>query len=158
MEAQVGPLTLRGVIDRLELGPSGELVVTGADAEVSEEDALLEFAACMRENGVEDFEDPDVSAEGEVQFNFRGGGEASDVDRETQIHGLAAVLGFVSNTGIAGLTVGGGFGYLSRKYGWTSDNVRSMNMVTADGKLVRASETENADLFWGLRGGGGNFG
>jgi FAD/FMN-containing dehydrogenase len=81
-----------------------------------------------------------------------------DVDRETQIHGLAAVLGFVSNTGIAGLTVGGGFGYLTRKYGWTSDNVLGMEMVTADGRVVRASEKENSDLFWALRGGGGNFG
>ena len=81
-----------------------------------------------------------------------------DVDRETQLHGLAAVLGFVSETGITGLTLGGGFGYLTRQYGWTSDTVRSMDMVTADGRLVRASEAENADLFWGLRGGGGNFG
>ncbi|MDX1546504.1 MAG: FAD-binding oxidoreductase [Rhodothermales bacterium] len=82
----------------------------------------------------------------------------SDVDRETQVHGLAAVLGFVSTTGIAGLTLGGGFGYLSRRFGWTSDMVRSMEVVTADGRVVRASETENSDLFWGLRGGGGNFG
>ena len=81
-----------------------------------------------------------------------------DVDRETQVHGLAAVLGFVSETGIAGLTLGGGFGYLSRRYGWTSDNVLSMDMVTAQGDLVHASEKENSDLFWGLRGGGGNFG
>lgn len=81
-----------------------------------------------------------------------------DVDRETQIHGLATVLGFVSNTGIAGLTLGGGFGYLSRRYGWTSDNVRSITLVTAQGSIVRASEQENTDLFWGLRGGGGNFG
>jgi FAD/FMN-containing dehydrogenase len=81
-----------------------------------------------------------------------------DVDRETQLHGLAAVLGFVSATGIAGLTLGGGFGYTSRRFGWTSDNVRSMDLVTADGHLVHASEEENADLFWGLRGGGGNFG
>jgi FAD/FMN-containing dehydrogenase len=81
-----------------------------------------------------------------------------DVDRETQLHGLAAVLGFVSNTGIAGLTLGGGFGYLSRRFGWTSDTVTSIDLVTAEGRLVRASEKENADLFWGLRGGGGNFG
>jgi FAD/FMN-containing dehydrogenase len=81
-----------------------------------------------------------------------------DVDRETQVHGLAAVLGFVSATGIAGLTLGGGFGYLTRRYGWTSDNVRSITVVTAEGKVVKASEQQHADLFWGLRGGGGNFG
>jgi FAD/FMN-containing dehydrogenase len=81
-----------------------------------------------------------------------------DVDRETQVHSLAAVLGFVSNTGIAGLTLGGGFGYLTRKFGWSSDNVLSMEVVTVNGGVVRASEKENADLFWGLRGGGGNFG
>ena len=81
-----------------------------------------------------------------------------DVDRETQVHGLAAVLGFVSMTGIAGLTLGGGFGYLTRRLGWSSDNVLSMDVVTADGRVVRASERENSDLFWGLRGGGGNFG
>lgn len=82
----------------------------------------------------------------------------SDVDRETQVHGLAAVLGFVSNTGIAGLTLGGGFGYVTRRFGWTSDNILSMELVTAEGRVVRASEKENSDLFWGLRGGGGNFG
>jgi FAD/FMN-containing dehydrogenase len=81
-----------------------------------------------------------------------------DVDRETQVHGLAAVLGFVSLTGIAGLTLGGGFGYLTRRWGWTSDTVVGMDVVTADARLVRASSDENADLFWGLRGGGGNFG
>ena len=82
----------------------------------------------------------------------------SDVDRETQLHGLAAVMGFVSTTGVAGLTLGGGFGYLTRRYGYTSDTVESMEMVTADGSVVKASADENADLFWGLRGGGGNFG
>jgi FAD/FMN-containing dehydrogenase len=81
-----------------------------------------------------------------------------DVDRETQLRGQAAVLGFVSQTGIAGLTLGGGFGYLTRRWGWTSDNVTGMDLVTADGRLVHASEDENPDLFWGLRGGGGNFG
>ena len=81
-----------------------------------------------------------------------------DVDRETQLHGLAAVLGFVSLTGIAGLTLGGGIGSLTRRWGWTSDNVVGMDVVTAEGQLVRATSDENADLFWGLRGGGGNFG
>ncbi|MGA0612052.1 FAD-binding oxidoreductase [Caldimonas sp. KR1-144] len=81
-----------------------------------------------------------------------------DVDRETQLHGLAAVLGFVSATGIAGLTVGGGFGYLTRRHGWTCDNLVSMEVVTADGEILRASADEHEDLFWALRGGSGNFG
>ncbi len=81
-----------------------------------------------------------------------------DVDRETQVHGLATVLGFVSLTGIAGLTLGGGFGYLTRRWGWTSDNVVAMDVVTAEGRHVHASSAEHEDLFWGLRGGGGNFG
>ena len=81
-----------------------------------------------------------------------------DVDRETQVHGLATVLGFISLTGIAGLTLGGGFGYTTRRWGWTSDNVRSLQLVTADGTVVSASESEHPDLFWALRGGGGNFG
>jgi FAD/FMN-containing dehydrogenase len=74
-----------------------------------------------------------------------------DVDRETQLHGLAAVLGFVSLTGISGLTLGGGFGYLTRRWGWTTDTVVGMDVVTADGRLVRASAEDNPDLFWGLR-------
>lgn len=82
----------------------------------------------------------------------------ADVDRETQLHGQAAVLGFVSTTGIAGLTVGGGFGYLTRSHGWTCDNVVSMEVVTADAKVLRASTEEDQELFWALRGGGGNFG
>lgn len=81
-----------------------------------------------------------------------------DVDRETQLHGLAAVLGFVSATGVAGLTLGGGIGYLTRRWGWTSDNVAAMDIVTADARPVRASADEHPDLFWALRGGGGNFG
>ena len=88
----------------------------------------------------------------------QAGCQLGDVDRETQLHGLAAVLGFVSETGIAGLTLGGGFGYLTRRYGWTTDTVAAMDVVTADGRLVRASREEHDDLFWGLCGGGGNFG
>lgn len=88
----------------------------------------------------------------------QAGSLLGDVDRETQIYGLAAVLGFVSQTGVAGLTLGGGFGYLTRRWGWTADNLVGMDVVTADAQLVRASSDENADLFWGLRGGGGNFG
>ncbi len=90
--------------------------------------------------------------------NAQPGATLGDIDRETQLYGLAAVLGFVSNTGATGLTLGGGLGYLTRRYGWTCDNVRSFDMVTAEGDLVRASAEENADLFWALRGGGGNFG
>jgi FAD/FMN-containing dehydrogenase len=98
-----------------------------------------------------------VDAEGKIA-HAQAGCLLGDVDRETQVRGLAAVLGFVSLTGIAGLTLGGGFGYLTRRWGWTSDNVVGMDVVTADARLVRASSDENPDLFWGLRGGGGNFG
>ncbi len=81
-----------------------------------------------------------------------------DVDRATQEHGLATTLGFVSETGVAGLTLGGGFGYLARRYGWTVDNLEEVEIVTADGEIRTANRDVNADLFWALRGGGGNFG
>jgi FAD/FMN-containing dehydrogenase len=81
-----------------------------------------------------------------------------DVDRATQEHGLATVLGFISEVGVAGLTLGGGLGYLTRRFGWTVDNLQEVEIVTADGVIRTANQEENADLFWALRGGGGNFG
>ena len=81
-----------------------------------------------------------------------------EFDRETQAFGLAAPGGIISHTGIAGLTLGGGLGWLMRRHGLAADNVLAADVVTADGDVVRASAEEHADLFWGLRGGGGNFG
>jgi FAD/FMN-containing dehydrogenase len=81
-----------------------------------------------------------------------------ELDRETQAFGLAAPSGIVTHTGMAGLTLGGGIGWIMRKHGLSIDRLVSVDLVTASGELVKASETENADLFWGVRGGGGNFG
>lgn len=86
------------------------------------------------------------------------GATLGDVDHETQFYGLATSLGINSTTGIAGLTLGGGFGWLSRKYGMTVDNLIAAQVVTANGESIRVNEDEHADLFWAICGGGGNFG
>ena len=86
------------------------------------------------------------------------GATIGELDEETQKHGLATPMGVVSQTGIAGLTLNGGMGHLRRKHGLSSDNLISVELVTADGRSLTASEQENADLFWAIRGGGGNFG
>ncbi len=91
-------------------------------------------------------------------IQLQGGCLNAHLDRESQAFGLAATGGIVSHTGIGGLTLGGGIGHLMRKFGLSIDALRSCDVVTADGEFVVASEHENADLFWGLRGGGGNFG
>jgi len=95
---------------------------------------------------------------GARRVTIEAGATLADLDAATQPHGLATPVGINSTTGIAGLTVGGGFGWLSRKHGLTIDNLESAEVVTVAGEVVRASATDHPDLFWAIRGGGGNFG
>ena len=101
----------------------------------------------------------DVSVDADARLVHVGAGcLLGDVDRATQEHGLATVLGFMSEVGVAGLTLGGGLGYLARRFGWTVDNLMEVEIVTADGRIRRAADDEHADLFWGVRGAGANLG
>src|SRR5207237_1640849 len=96
--------------------------------------------------------------DGKKRATVGSGATLADLDNATQQHGLATPVGINSTTGIAGLTLGGGFGWLSRKYGMTVDNLESAEGVTAAGQVVRAGAADNPDLFWAMRGGGGNVG
>jgi FAD/FMN-containing dehydrogenase len=102
-------------------------------------------------------QDVDIDTDNET-VKVQGGCLLGAVDEATQKHGLAVSSGIISHTGVGGLTLGGGFGWISRKYGLSVDNLISAEMVTANGEIVTASTSENPDLFWAIRGGGGNFG
>ncbi|WP_331234666.1 FAD-binding protein [Natronorarus salvus] len=143
------------VIDAVNLTSAHDLLVTVrggghnvAGAAVCDGGIVIDLSAMT---GV--WVDPD-----ERTAWVQAGATLGDVDRETQAFGLATPLGVVSATGVAGLTLGGGLGHLRNKYGLSADNLASVDVVTTDGEYLTASPNEHADLFWGLRGGGGNFG
>jgi len=143
------------VVDALKLAAARDLLVAirGGGHSIAgtstADDGLMIDLSAMR--GV--WVDPE-----QRRVRVAGGATWGDVDRETQLHGLAVPGGVVSTTGVAGLTLGGGIGWLHRKYGLACDALRAAEVVTARGEIVRCSESERADLFWALRGGGGNFG
>ena len=134
-------------------------------------DAGLEIAVKSGGHGVLGLSVPegglmiDLSPMAEVRVDpasrrawVQGGSPLRNLDRSTDPHGLATTAGNVSHTGVGGLTLGGGMGWLARQFGLACDNVASYTVVTADGEILRATATDHSDLFWGLRGGGGNFG
>ncbi len=147
--------TTEDVIAAVDFARENELLVSvrGGGHSVSGhsvcEDGLMIDLSPMKQITI----DPDACT-----ARAQAGLTLGELDRATQEFGLAVPAGQISTTGIAGLTLGGGTGWLMRRYGLTVDNLLSAEVVTADGRLLKASEDENEDLFWGLRGGGGNFG
>jgi FAD/FMN-containing dehydrogenase len=116
--------------------------------------AVVDAGVCVDMRGMRAIDvDPDRRV-----VSIAGGATWGEVDAATQAHGLAVTGGRVSSTGVAGLTLGSGSGWLERKFGFVCDNLLAAEVVTADGRIVTASDEENSELFWGLRGGGGNFG
>lgn len=151
----VRPRTVDDVVRTVELARDGgiELSIRGGGHNIAGL-ALSDGGLTLDMSGFRTVEvDPN-----QRKARVAAGCTLGDVDHGTQEHGLATTLGFVSETGVAGLTLGGGFGYLTRQFGWTVDDLEEVEIVTAAGEVLRASRAEHEDLFWALRGGGGNFG
>ena len=163
---------LNGAIDRypaLIVQPSGAADVRHA-VDYARENSLLTAVKCGGHSSsgkstcdggmlidLSSYRNVEVNSSAQIA-RVTGGSLLGDMDHETMSHGLVTTTGTVSHTGVGGLTTGGGFGRLGRRFGLALDNVIAADIVTADGQLRRASKEENADLYWGVRGGGGNFG